>query len=107
MMKMISVSSKKWCDLGRNKGYGWKYGKTRKFICGDKDNPPLCPGTTDHKERFSDTLSAQNSSRGKLGSDNDVGILECSTGIDGAGSRLENRIKKWGADGDYKKVEPR
>ena len=55
LMKMISVSSKKWCDLGRNKGYGWKYGKTKKFICGDKDNPPLCLGTTDHKERFIST----------------------------------------------------
>ena len=84
-----------------------KYGKTKKFICRDKDNPPLWPGTTDYKERFRDKLSAQNPSEEKFRCENDVGILECSTGIDGAGSRLENRIKKWGADGDYKKVEPR
>ena len=54
IMKVILVSNKKWCDLGRNKGYGWKYEKTRKFICKDKDNPPLCPDIAYRKERFSD-----------------------------------------------------
>ena len=32
-MSKVSVSSKKWCDRGKGKGFGWKTFKTTKYIC--------------------------------------------------------------------------
>ena len=34
-MKTQSISSKKWADKGGTKGFGWKYFKTKKYLCID------------------------------------------------------------------------
>ena len=34
-MKTQSISSKKWADKGGTKGFGWKYFKTKKYLCMD------------------------------------------------------------------------
>ena len=38
MMKKLSVSSKKWCDRGGGRGYGWRTQKVTKYICTAKNN---------------------------------------------------------------------
>ena len=88
-MEMIMVSSKKWGMLGRNKGYGYKYMKTKKYICRDKDIHPQCQD--ENRERFcEESSSSQNSSEGNSGLLNiEPGVLEHSTRISGAGSKLD------------------
>ena len=47
--KFVPVSTKKWKDRGKGRGYGYVSGKTKKFICGKKklcsDKPTEIPST--------------------------------------------------------------
>ena len=35
-MNIQVISSKKWSDMGGGRGYGWKYGKVKKYVCRKK-----------------------------------------------------------------------
>ena len=59
-MKKLSVSSKKWCDRGGGRGYGWKTQKVTKYICTAKNIINKGPDISD-EERFSDYQSSGNS----------------------------------------------
>ena len=59
-MKKLSVSSKKWCDRGGGRGYGWKTQKVTKYICTAKNIINKGPDISD-EERFGDYQSSGNS----------------------------------------------
>ena len=58
----MSVSTKKWKDRGKGRGYGYVSEKTKKFICGKKklspDKHTEIPG-----ERFRDSLPVNSSDK--------------------------------------------
>ena len=41
MMRMIMVTSKRWLERGKGRGFGWKQTKSRKMICLDRNLPPV------------------------------------------------------------------
>ena len=72
-MKKLSVSSKKWCDRGGGRGYGWKTQKVPKYICTAKNTVNKEPDISD-EGRFSDYQSSENSVLGlsRVGADADT-----------------------------------
>ena len=60
MMKKVGVSSKKWCDRGGGRGYGWRTHKVTKYICSAKNKINNRPNISS-KERFGDYQSSDES----------------------------------------------
>ena len=57
----MDISNKKWKDRGKGRGFGYDYGKTKKYICGKKRISPDNSDFVSSKRLSESTESKSNS----------------------------------------------